>query len=460
MSRMTLESADLRVSIADNGAMSVTHKTADVVWDQDPFEGSPGAVTLRELATDSDVTMDLGKAGELDVQVTADGHGARLLYQGLVDDKGAAVLGASVEVSIALAPEAAEIELRIQDVCYDATRFSFGTLVYPQRALPLYTHVDDGHLVLPYNQGTIVPSGRFKVPLRDDWYEWDDLSWQQSGLAWGTQGAVADLGIYGWNGLSMPWFGAFKSGGAFIGIIGTDTDAMVRSVLNYDLQDDFSRRAIKSPYPRIAVSSPVWLSVKGAFAHPRRVTYTFVPHGTHVELAKVYRQRAQEDGLLLKLTEKAALNPNVPRLYGAALINIDGGYPWYTDYASFMYTWNDLKQVVSDLHDNLGLNKAVICVWGGYSKLPPESLPFHPDWGTEEDLRSAVELAQEYGYIYCAYHGYASLLFHSTSFDPEESYVTADGAIGQRWGGALLGYASQIRQGQLARDRRHNRPER
>jgi hypothetical protein len=152
-------------------------------------------------------------------------------------------------------------------------------------------------------------------------------------------------------------------------------------------------------------------------------------------MAKYYRSVAQRQGLLASLVDKIAANPEVAKLLGAPVINVDGGYPWYTDYRAFMYTWNDLRRVVQDIHDHLGVERAVICTWGGYGKLPPESFPFHPDWGTEKELREAVATVQRYGYLYTTYHGYPSLLTHSTSFDPEEAARNASGGMGGRWGG-------------------------
>jgi hypothetical protein len=81
------------------------------------------------------------------------------------------------------------------------------------------------------------------------------------------------------------------------------------------------------------------------------------------------------------------------------------------------------------------VRRALICTWGGYAKLPPESYPFHPEWGTEEELRRAVATVQGFGYLYTTYHGYPSLLGHSPSFDPEEAARNTAGAMGGRWGG-------------------------
>lgn len=435
MDLQILENKCIRIEIdAKRGLFDVTEKQTGTLWQHDPFTASPGELVLTDLETGKTLHLDLAHASTISVAQPAPNK-AKISFEGLKSADGGLVSSASVEVWIALDPELPQIAVTVQDVKFDAAQFSMNSLLYPTRQFYLRTHVDEGHLVLPYNQGSLVPVGRFKVPLRDDWYEWDDLSWQESGLAWGTQGAVAHLAVYGWNGLSMPWFGAEKDASAFVAVMDPDSDAALRCILNYNLQDDFNKQAKVSPYPRIAAATPVWQSVKGAFAYPRVLTYRFIPGGTHVDMAKVYREWAEKQGLCLSLKDKVSRNPEVEKLFGAALFNIDGGYPWYTDYKSFMYTWQDLKKVVHDLHDNLGVKRALICTWGGYSKLPPESLPFHPEWGTEAELREVVDLTKELRYLYCSYHGYASLLPHSGSYAPNEGYMSATGQVAQRWGG-------------------------
>ena len=218
-------------------------------------------------------------------------------------------------------------------------------------------------------------------------------------------------------------------------VVETENDAAFQFLLNYNLQDECNPRAVASPYPRIATGSPRWLAEKGRFAYPRRLSYRFFPGGTHVEMAKHYRAIARRQGLLVGLREKLERNPEVGKLFGAPVINVDGGYPWYTDYRSFMYTWRDLKRIVDDLHGALGVRRAVLCTWGGYSKLPPDSYPFHPEWGTEPELRAAVEACHRHGYLYTSYHGYPSLLTHATTFEPDEAARNAAGGMGGRWGG-------------------------
>jgi hypothetical protein len=415
------------------GCFDVVQTAAGVTWRPDPWQASAGDLVLRCRETGADLRLGLSEASS--VRVSRRGSAATIAFEGLKASDGSVLAGSAVCTCLSIESAEPELTITIVAVRFDEARFEMESLLYPARQFPLMTNVDDGYMALPYNQGALVPSGRFKVPLRDEWHMWDDLSWQSSGVAWGVEGASGDVPVYGWNALSMPWFGAAKGAGAFVCVIDTDDDAQVHFVLNYNDQDEFSRRSQASTYPRIVAASPRWLPVRGRLGYPRRAGYRFLPNGTHVDMAKHYRSVAERKGLVVTLPEKVQANPEVAKLFGAPLINIDGGYPWYADYQSLMLTWSDVKRVAEDLRHELGLARALICTWGGYSKLPPESYPFHPDWGTGSELRAAVRRIHELGYLYCSYHGYAANLPHAPSFSPDEGTRNRAGGLGGRWGG-------------------------
>src|SRR5262249_41658257 len=156
--------------------------------------------------------------------------------------QGEAVAGASVRVALHLEPAAPEFYIDVEEVRCDETRHEFESLLYPQRQFALRTDEDEGYMAIPFNQGALVPSARFKVPLRDDWYQFDDLSWESDGVAWGTQGALGEIFVYGWNALSMPWYGAVRGRSAWVGVMESDVDVKLSFILNNNLQDDYNRR--------------------------------------------------------------------------------------------------------------------------------------------------------------------------------------------------------------------------
>lgn len=433
-----LENKALKITFEKNGCFNVLEKTTNTLWEKDPFKNSPGELSLVRLSANQEISFDLGKASAVNFREKGKNE-LKIEFSGLVSEDGKEYPDLKVVTSIRLAAEEPTFTLEVLEVKYDEEQWAFRSLRYPERQGYLKTFEDEGYLALPYNQGSLIPSGRFKKPPRSDHHIYDDLSWQKSGLAWGTEGAYADILVGGWNAFSMPWFGAKKGDSAFMGIIETPDDVKANCILNYNMEHVFNEEGKRSIWPRIAVVSPLWIDQHNSFGYQRKVRYTFIPHGDYVQMAKLFRRYLEAKGFIKTLKEKISEVPAVERLFGAPLINIDGGYPWYTDYKSFMFTWKDIKAIGEDLHNNLGINRAFICTWGGYSKLPPESLPFHPEMGTEEELKDAVETLQDFGYLYASYHGYPANLPHADSWSAREA-VKINGVISDRWGGRAARY--------------------
>jgi len=432
-----LENPSLRVEINQNGLLTFIEKQSGTIWGPDPWQQSPGDVVLHDNQSKKSIVFDL-KNADLAIEEGAN-NTALLTYSNWRESVGGSSADASLNIRLELAGSEPELRIAIEQIRFDSARFSFQNIFYPKRQGALFSEKDEGYLAIPFGQGSLIPSGRFKRPLRDEWHVWDDLSYQISGLAWGTEGAIANMEVYGWNALSMPWFGAVKNESAFMCVMETDNDAQIQAIMNYDDQDEFKSRGEKSPYARVAVCTPRFQPEMGKFGYARKLIYRFFAQGTHVEMAKYYRNYAEKQGLTVKMAEKIDQFPANKQLLGASLINIDGGYPWYTDYKSMMYTWKDLRRVVDDIHDNLGVKRAMICAWGGYAKLPPDSLPFHPAWGTEQEVHDLVQHVQDMGWLYTTYHGYASNLFHADSFTYDDSTLGATGGLGGRWGGRCAG---------------------
>ena len=433
-----LENKVLKIRFEDNGSFNVLEKNTNTLWKKDPYKNSPGELKLLSKLDNKEMLFDLGSACEINF-IEKGNQELKIVFNGIASENGKKHLDLRVVTNFSLDKEEPTFTIDVLDVDYDDKQWAFRNLRYPDRQFYLKTFEEEGYLAIPYNQGTIVPSERFKKPPRSDFHVYDDLSWEKSGLAWGTEGAYADVMVGGWNALSMPWFGAKKGKSSFIAIIETPNDSKVNCILNYNMEHVFNLEGKKSNWPRIAVTSPLWIDENDSFSYQRTIRYAFIPEGNYVDMAKYFRKYLEEKGFIKTLKEKVEEVPAVERLFGAPLINIDGGYPWYTDYKSFMFIWKDIEAVGKDLHDNLKIDNAFICTWGGYSNLPSESLPFHPDMGTEEELKSAVDTLQDFGYLYASYHGYPANLPHSDSWSDKEA-VKTDNVIGGRWGGRAARY--------------------
>jgi len=429
---MILENEFLRIDLDERtGCFDLRQKGVEQPWTCDPWQKSCGELVLTPRAGGAAVTLPFEHAGR--VTVKGGGTQATITWEDFATSKGEKIAGAIVRVALQLESGAAELVVDVEDVSFDEAKFEFDSLLYPKRQFSMITDRDEGYLAMPYNQGALVPSGRFKVPLRDDFHIFDDLSWESSGVAWGTEGSLGEIFVYGWNALSMPFWGQKRRREAWVGVMESDVDVKLSFILNNNYQDDYNRRAAKSPYERILTASPRWLSSKGRFDRARRLRYGFFVDGSYVDMAKFYRRIAERQGMVVKLIDKLRKRPALEKMFGAPIINIDGGYPWYTDYKSMMFTWDDLKRMTQDFHE-LGLRRAAICVWGGYSKLPPNTLPHHPEWGPEAALKGAMQEIRDRGFLFCTYHGYPANLPHDESFDVEEATRNKEGGISGRWG--------------------------
>jgi len=232
----------------------------------------------------------------------------------------------------------------------------------------------------------------------------------------------------------MPFFGVVKGRSALAAVYETENDASVRVIMNNNYQHIFNARGEMSPYCRLSAVTALWNPEMGRFGYSRGISFKFVPDGNYVGIAKHYKKIAHEQGLAIKLRDKIQANPNIEKLFGAALINFNGGYPWYVDHPAFRYTWNDVKKYIDDLRNYVGLKRSLLTLWIGYQNYPPDSHPFHPAQGTVEELQDLMKYAYDREYQICFYHGYPALLDHAPNCDPYRATKSPTGSMGSRWG--------------------------
>ncbi len=255
---------------------------------------------------------------------------------------------------------------------------------------------------------------------------WDDL--QHGSRSYGL------LDVYNFNGgLSMPWFGTHTEESAVVGILGKDTAAKMEYIINNNGQFLFNRKGTMSPWPRILALSPVWdLGQKHTdFA----INYHFIPNGDHVDMAKLYRKYAKERGYFISLKDKTKSNPNVEKLAGAIYLGVYGGYPHYINMPGMAFTFDELKNIIKDVHDDLNVQNALVHAWGTFSNYVPNNWPISEALGGPEKLKKVVSLAKESGYLYSSYHAYCPLLEHDPDFNMDLLPTGKDGKykISGRW---------------------------
>jgi len=423
---VTMCSQSLRVEVdAQSGAFAVVDLSCGKRWGVDPWQQTAGILTLT-LEGGRRADFSLSSAGRITVSPNGD-DAVEIEFAALKAMEDPATVSATVRTRLSLQDGNA---LRVEVLAVDLPdSCGFVELEYPCRLGALRTDVDQGYLVVPYWQGCLVPStcGAFPYRPRVAFWAWDDMPWRES--------ASIDLTVHGWTGLSMPFFGAVDGASGWCAIFDTEDDAALRCVLNNNWQHKMDKKGVKSGWERVAVSSPLWLAQMGTFGYPRAMTYYFAPHSDYVAIAKRYRQEAQRRGLAVTLREKAERCPHVDTIIGAPLLGEMGAYPWYLEYPAYNFTWNDLRKRIDHYVNDLGMQRAMLCVWGGYEHYPPDSYPFHPRYGTVEELKAAVRYGLERNILICFYHGYPALLDHDPQCDFDRAIRTGPrGEIKSRWG--------------------------
>jgi hypothetical protein len=424
-----VEHATLRVSVdGARGTFAVTDKSCGVEWAPDPWDRSAGELVVEERSAGARIVCDLSRARTVSVERIGDG--VRITFDGLCGARGAEAVGGRVVTRLELVAGAPELLVTLEEVSLDEARFALVAVQYPLRFGALKTLVEPGALVLPYWQGTLVPTGHVALPAVDFW-EFEDRAWQD-----------------GWHEIafpSMPWYGAQREGshawrarGGYVCIAETPDDVSLLTVANFNRQRDYDVRGEESPLPRIAAASPNWLASLGALGYRRRARYVFGPGMDYVAMAKRYRRHARQVGELTTLAEKAAARPAVRRLAGAPWIALYAGYPHFapaTAYPPYAYRYTDVTRIVRDLHQTLGLPTALVNLWGAFAAQPPRAVPFDRSPGPLEDLREAVRTAHGLGYLFALYNDVTALLEGSGFWDggliawPEPGHYQVSG----RW---------------------------
>lgn len=425
---MHLQSAGCELHIDERtGAFGAVDRATGRDWREDPWKHEPGHLTLADQNGRTH-EFNLSHAEDITCERVAESVVALGFHRlGTTPGVGVGWDEVSVTTKLTVTPDGFDVE--ILEVTYPEP-YRFVQLEYPCRFGALLTDRETGQLVIPYWQGSLVPStaGAFPEIPRVPFWAWDDMPWREPG--------TVNLPVHAWNGLSMPFFGLVHGPSAWAVVLETEDDAAVRCYLNSNLQNELDARGERSAFPRVASVSPLWLASRGEWKYPRRATYRLLPHGDYNAIAKHYRKTARARGLLVTLREKIARNPHIDTIVGGPLINLMGGYPWYIDHPAYRTSWTRIGELFSDMSARLGIPNALACLWLGYRRYPPNSFPFHPAHGTEAELADMVARARAGNFLVCFYHGYPALLDHDPEAPAwnEARQVSPRGAIKSRWG--------------------------
>ena len=440
-----LANRQLRVLLRpDTLTLSVEDLSTHETWGSDPWENSAGRVYLHGKNGEA-LTVGLGTAAQKNIEVlpasgAQAGPGLRISLSrfrsrmGPVREDRGVDNSLSLVLEVGLAKDNPELTFRLAEMHNTSLYWRVETVEWPLRLFPVRSVDDDGYIVVPEEQGFIVPS-RFD----QGYFRYLNWVWERiAGFAF-----VAEQS-------SMPWYGARKGQNSFLAIVETPDDVAYGVIAN-DVrapeQPAAPPGAVPGPNtalsaPRLSAIWPYWRSVKGELGYPRVARYIFQPGGGYVEMCKTYRKYAQRTGKFVTLKQKIAANPEVAKLIGAPNFEINvlanrTRQPQYgtlsgpiQDGAHQLQTsFEQIEAMVKDMHDNLHLDRAVIRIagWGGRgydNDRPIDCAIVNEEAGGTAKLARAIETAKQAGYLGGLWDDYREMEVNSPSYD--EKYLARD----------------------------------
>ena len=282
----------------------------------------------------------------------------------------------------------------------------------------------------------------FDAP-QDDWYS--VLNILQGLLLpnnWPTE--VTKLSFDGQlcsNTAYMPWFGQVRPQAGYMAICQHPWDAA--------FQVD---HPTAGPYTHVGIR---WLPSLGRMTYRRVVRYTLFDSCDYNDLCKAYRQYAKETGLFTSLAEKAARNPLVHDLIGAAFVHkgikahvkpdtcfYNAEQPEKNEaLVSFSARAEEIRRYKARGVEKLYLH---LDGWGdaGYDNRHPDYLPACQEAGGWEGMKLLSDTIQQCGYLFGLHDQYRDYYFDAPTFDREFACQAPDGSIldVSRWAGGRQSY--------------------
>ena len=196
--------------------------------------------------------------------------------------------------------------------------------------------------------------------------------------------------------------------------------------------------------------------------------------GSYVEIAKAYRQVAMNLGLVKTWKMKEAESgPAVRKMAGAAdfkpfVFNRSVPTSRYNRSGKVEthvgYTLDEVSQIAEHLHNDLGIDKAmmVLAGWihGGYDNQHPDPLPVAPELGGNEELVKASKRIRDTGFLFGLHDNYQDMYEDAPSWNPDYVAKNRDGSLvaGGNWAGGPCWIVCAEKQVELASRKETNLP--
>ena len=293
-------------------------------------------------------------------------------------------------------------ELFCELLPYDDPKCALKEVCFPT-AFDFSERRKDWYTVLPMGQGLILPNdhdGPFNTYGVGLYYSLDAL---------------------------MPFYGQVRDGRFYIAITQTPWDA------GYMI--DIKKGGPYAVWQR-------WAPSLGRMDYRRVMRFSFC-RGDYNDMAKVYRQYADETGNLITLAEKAVRNPIVNKLMGSAIVhfqifrNIAATSRFYDSQnpennRKVHATFDQAADIMRKLKA-LGVEKVYFHMdgWGhaGYDNQHPDCTPPCEEAGGWEGMKRLSDTMKELNYIFATHDQYRDYFFDAATFDEEMAVRNLDGSI-------------------------------
>lgn len=277
---------------------------------------------------------------------------------------------------------------------------------------------DQSYTVMPVLQGLLIPN-----------------TWENEVRKLPFEGQMCSAAAY------MPWFGQIEDRHGYLAICEHPWDA------GYHIDHPAG-----GPYTHVGMH---WLPSLGQLSYRRIVKYSFYHDCDYNDLCKAYRAHVKETGLFTTLAEKAARDPKVDQLIGAAIVH--KGIKTHVSPDSYYYDKehpekNDLvipfaqRSTEIRRYHSKGIRKLYLHLdgWGdpGYDNKHPDYLPACIEAGSWEAMKELSDTIQDCGYLFGLHDQYRDYYFDAPTFDREFACQAPDGSIFDmaRWAGGRQSY--------------------
>ena len=323
--------------------------------------------------------------------------------------------GADASLAVIVAIDVVSEEVVTRVIPVDGPTGALGEVHYP-RAFELEAGPGDfvGH-VMPGIQGFLLPP---------DWPE--EIDWDSKGQTW-TRSTY------------MPWWGAARPGGGYMGIIETPHDSAME---------------ISHPAGGPTHVCPKWYTSMGSLRYPRQVRYKLFGSCDHNDMTAHYRKYSISIGRLKTLEAKATEVTHVEKLRGATIgagmtmMNIQPDSHYYDpEHPEKNRRVKPFAETVKGLHYFAKVYPSDRVIfhldgWGkrGYDNLHPDVLPPCPDAGGWEGFKAVGDACAEHGWLFATHDNYIDFYEDAETYDDDLAVQSLpDGTIPKKawwWGGA------------------------